>query len=327
MSQNPHDALVRAVLGQPEHARGVLRAIVPPAVASAVDWSRLTLQPGSFVDVGQVSRHTDLLYAVRWRAGGVLRLYLLFEHQSTPPTEGLMAHRLLRYMGRIWDRWRTEHPTAAALPTILPIVLYHGTAAWSEPRAFDALLDAPAAARPALGPYLVRFEYLLHDLSAISDEELRTAAGQTAVVRLMELCLKHAWAGAGLLEVLRRGMDVVREVVLAPNGLEALAQVIRYILEVAEIEEAALQELLNRGIGPETKDTVMTTAQRLIEKGRQEGRQDGRQEILLRQLRRRFGAAVDAGVEARVSKATGAEIETWSDRVLSASTLDEIFAS
>jgi len=240
-----------------------------------------------------------------------------------------MAHRLLRYMGRIWDRWRTEHPHAAALPTILPIVLYHGTAAWSEPRAFDALLDAPAAARPALGPYLVRFEYLLHDLSAISDEELRAGA-QTAVVRLMELCLKHAWAGAGLLEVLRRGMDVVREVVLAPHGLEALAQVIRYSGGRREIEEAALQELLDRGIGPETKDTVMTAAQRLIEKGIaqgiEKGRQEERQEILLRFLRKRFGAAVDMGVEGRVGKATGAEIETWIDRVLSAATLDDGFA-
>jgi hypothetical protein len=146
----------------------------------------------------------------------------------------------------------------------------------------------------------------------------------------MELCLKHAWAGAGLLEVLRRGMDVVREVVLAPNGLEALAQVIRYSGGRREIDEAALQELLDRGIGPETKDTVMTAAQRLIEKGIAQGIEkgiaQGSQGLLLRQLRRRFGAAVDASVEERIAKATGAEIETWSDRVLSASTLDEIFA-
>jgi hypothetical protein len=82
------------------------------------------------------------------------------------------------------------------------------------------------------------------------------------------------------------------------------------------------QELLDREIGSEAKDTIMTAAERYIEQGRQQGRQ----ELLLRQLRRRFGEAVDTGIEARIGKATRAEIETWSDRVLSAATLDEVFA-
>ena len=95
---------------------------------------------------------------------------------------------------------------------------------------------------------------------------------------------------------------------------------------IEEIETDALQELLDREIGPESKDPIMTIAERYIEQGRQEGRREGRQEFLLRQLRRRFGEAVDPDIEARIGKATGAEIETWSDQVLSAATLDEVFA-
>jgi len=34
----PHDALFRGLLGKPEHARGVLYAIVPAEVATAIDW-------------------------------------------------------------------------------------------------------------------------------------------------------------------------------------------------------------------------------------------------------------------------------------------------
>jgi hypothetical protein len=70
----------------------------------------------------------------------------------------------------------------------------------------------------------------------------------------------------------------------------------------------------------------MTVAQRYFEQGFALGFVQGRQEFLLHQLRRRFGAAVDMDVEERVGKATGAEIETWADRLLSAATLDEIFA-
>jgi predicted transposase/invertase (TIGR01784 family) len=136
MISNPHDLLFKAVLGRPEHARGALRAVVPPMLAQGLDWSTLTLRPGSFVDSALAHQHTDLLYSAAWHDGGEAFVYFLFEHQSTLPTDGLMAHRLFRYQGRIWDRWRADHPKTKKLPMIIPIVMYHGEAPWTEPRSF-----------------------------------------------------------------------------------------------------------------------------------------------------------------------------------------------
>jgi hypothetical protein len=65
----------------------------------------------------------------------------------------------------------------------------------------------------------------------------------------------------------------------------------------------------------------MTAGQRLIEQGRQQGMQ----EFLLRQLRHRFGNAVNAHVEQRIATASCEDIEAWSTRVLSAATLAELF--
>jgi hypothetical protein len=46
----------------------------------------------------------------------------------------------------------------------------------------------------------------------------------------------------------------------------------RYFLEVNEhVRPEALQALLEREIGPETKDTIVTAGQELIEQGRQQG--------------------------------------------------------
>jgi predicted transposase/invertase (TIGR01784 family) len=323
MIPNPHDALFKIVFGQPEHARGALRAVVPAVLGEALDWSTLTLQPGSFVDSALSYQHTDLLYSAAWRDGGEALVYLLFEHQSSPPTEGLMAERLLRYQGRIWDRWRVDHPRAKKLPMILPIVMYHGTSPWLEPRSFDALLDVPAGLRPAVDPYLVRFEYVLYDLSEISDEELRGGAMRTALAKLVAMCLKHARTRADFLQILSRWMDVAREVIRAPHGLEALAQVVRYILEVNEhVEPEELRGLLERALGPEAKETIMTAGQRLIEQGRQQGIQG----VLLRLLRQRFGDAVDAQVEQRIATASLDQVEVWTGRVLSAATLAAVIA-
>lgn len=339
MLSTPHDALFKAVFSQPDHARGMLRAIVPPVMAEALDWQVLSLRPGSFVDAALTHQHTDLLYAAKWRDGKEALVYFLFEHQSSPPTEGLMAYRLLSYQERIWARWRAEHPRARTLPMILPIVLYHGATTWLEPRSFDALLDVPAGVRPAVEPHLVRFTYLLHDLSEIPDEELRDGARWTALARLAALCLKHARTAEDIIELIDHSKAVVREVAAAPNGLQALAQVMRYILEVSEqVTPEALQALLEREIGPQAKDTIVTAGQQLIQQGLQQGleqgrqlgveqgRQQGVQELLVRLLRQRFGAQVDLQVEQRIGTASVEQVEAWSIRVLSAASLAELFA-
>ena len=318
------------MFGKPEHAQGVLRAVVPPALAEALDWSQLTLRPGSFVDLALKEQHTDLLYSATWRDGGEVLVYFLFEHLSAPPKDGLIAYRLLRYQVRIWEDWHAAHPAAKSLPMIIPIVMYHGVTSWSVPRWFDAVLDVPAGVRQEVAPYLVQFAYLLNDLSEISDDELREGAMWTALAKLVAMCFKHARTSADFLQLLARWMDVVREVVRAPHGLKALAQVLCYILEVNEhVERKALQALLERELGPEAKDAIVTVGQQLREEGRQEAREEGRrrlQDVLLGLLRQRFGDEVDAAVERRVSTASLDQIEIWTRRVLSAVTLAELLA-
>jgi hypothetical protein len=239
-----------------------------------------------------------------------------------------MGLRLLGYQVRIWERLRLDHPNAKKLPMIIPIVMYHGEKPWPEPRSFDALLDVPDGIRPTVEPYLVRFAYLLHDLSRVSDDELRDGARRTALGKLVSMCFKYARTSADFIKILSRWMDVARDVARAPNGLAALAQVMRYILEVNEhVEPEALQALLERELGPEAKDTIVTAAERYIERGRQQGRQEGLQEMLLRLLRQRFGEAVDTHVEQRIATASADQVETWFAHVLSAATLAEVFGN
>jgi len=339
---NPHDALFKAVLGDPEHARGALRSVVPVAVAEALDWPTLVRCPGSFVDPILRERHTDLLFSVAWRGGGEAFVYLLFEHQSTPDRR--MTFRLLRYLVRIWERWCTDHPDKDAIPVIVPIVLYHGTKPWSAALSFDAIFDVPDSVRPAIEPYLVRFAYLLDDLSDVPDERLRARA-MTALAKLASVCFKYARTRADLVEMLGGWADVLREVAGAAHGLEALALVMRYILLVNDhVEPEALQALLEREVGPQAKDTIVTAGERLIQQGVQQGIQQGVQQgiqqgvqqgiqqgvqqgertLLLRLLRKRFGNEVNAETERRLATASPEQINTWAERVLSAVTLTEL---
>jgi predicted transposase/invertase (TIGR01784 family) len=59
--------------------------------------------------------------------------------------------------------------------------------------------------------------------------------------------------------------------------------------------------------------------------GRREGRQEARVEILLEQLGMRFGR-LSAATRARVQSATSEQLAAWAKRVVTAPTLDEVFA-
>jgi predicted transposase/invertase (TIGR01784 family) len=329
----PHDAIFKGLLGKPEHARGVLRATVPPAVAEAIDWQTLTSVPTNFVALELGQQYTDLLFSAKWHDGSELLAYFLFEHQSAPPKlkDGPMAFRLLRYQVRIWEDWLSRNPDAPTLPVIIPVVMYHGHTAWTAPRWFGDVLAVPPEVRPAVGPYLVQFEYLLTDISEISDDKLRAHAF-TAVVKLLALCFKYARTSSDFLSILGRWMDVVGEVATAPNGLSALAQLLCYVLQVNKhVQREQLQELLTRDIGPQAQEAIVTAGQLLIEQGRQQGleqgRQQGFQELLLQLLRQRFGDQVNSVVERRVMEAPLEQVQAWTKRLLSAATLGELFES
>ncbi len=71
----------------------------------------------------------------------------------------------------------------------------------------------------------------------------------------------------------------------------------------------------------------MTTAQELIREGErigeQRGAQRGRADMLLRQMERRFGSVASVTVE-RVRAASITHLDGWADRILTASSLEEV---
>ena len=58
--------------------------------------------------------------------------------------------------------------------------------------------------------------------------------------------------------------------------------------------------------------------------GQQEGRLEGQLKTLVRQLARRFGT-LDKATEARLQGATQGELDRWTDSILTARTLEEVF--
>ena len=320
MPTSPHDGLFKATFSQVEHAAGELRAILPAALAARLDFSTLTLCPGSFIDEAFSWRHTDLLFTALF-AGRPALVYLLFEHQST--VDARMPLRMLQYEIRIWEAHLAKHPDAAKLPVILPIVLHHGDGGWRAAVAFEELLDIEPELLAEIGAFLPRFQFVLDDLGTTSDDAIRARA-MSALGRFVLWCLKHA-RRQGLFEhELGRWSDVVREAWNAPDGGAAIRMIFRYIFEVDDrLTVDELKRLATTTIGEDVEEEIVTLADRLREEGRQKGERTGERKVLLKQLTLRFGQLPDAAL-ARVNAAGVEQLEAWAERVLTALTLAEV---
>jgi hypothetical protein len=77
-------------------------------------------------------------------------------------------------------------------------------------------------------------------------------------------------------------------------------------------------------IGPEVEEVYMSTADMLRAEGEAKGVGKGTARTLVRLLTRKFATVPDE-VRARIDTASLEQLDTWSERVLDAETLDEVF--
>ena len=120
---HPHDRLFRAVFTDAGEAAGLLQGVLSGELREKVHWNSLKLLDGTFLDEALRESESDLLFEAEYGdEEDQLRLYLLFEHQSTP--DPWMRFRLLKYCCRIWEAERRDEPGRTELRPIVPLVFY-----------------------------------------------------------------------------------------------------------------------------------------------------------------------------------------------------------
>jgi hypothetical protein len=219
-----------------------------------------------------------------------------------------------------------ERPERKKLPPIVPVLLQQPDGR-SEPvvTVFEELIEAPAEMLTLLRPYVPSFETLVDDVGRLSSEEIRSRE-LTAQVQVMIFLLKRGRVSPSLLEDLE---DWREELLAAGVDALGLGPVVSYILRIRQEPTEAIQSFFEK-LGPLGEEAFVTAAQQLKEQGKAEGRAEGRAEgqagLLVKQLRIRFGSVPEATVD-RVHRATAAEVELWAERVLTAESLEDVFAA
>lgn len=323
MTKFPHDALFKSVFQQPENAAAELQHVLPAEHVSAIDWSTLKLEPGSFVDEKLADQHSDLLFSVTARASGErVLVYLLFEHQST--SEPKMALRLLSYMVSIWERFADEDRTSP-LPLIVPAVLSQVAGGWKAATRFSGLFSSNLGS--LADAVLPDFRYAVDDLHRTDDADLRCRA-VASQARLALWLMRDARDSALLLRRLVDWASELEALARMPGGERALAPLLVYVANVSPDLHLEQFRAILKGRAPAAESITMTIAEQLRAegevRGQAKGRTEGKAEALLMILHSR-ALPVPEAARHRIESCTDVStLDLWLSRAVTVETVEAL---
>ncbi len=259
----PHDGAFREFFSRRDVATSFLQENLPFSIAQHLDYDTLIISKDTFIDKHLVRSHSDLLYQINYKTHPLM-LYLLFEHKSFQDKQ--TAFQILKYMIRIWELYQKQNETGGTLPAILPLVIYHGKSKWEIDNRFRSLFDIPKE----LNPYVPDFEYLVHDISHLPDEEIKGSV----LLKMILMTFKYIYTP----ELNHRVKDIFAmydELSSKTEALEYVEVLARYIAAQSEIiTPKVFQDALPKNIN-QRGDFMATLLQRWTQEAKQEGIQEG----------------------------------------------------
>jgi predicted transposase/invertase (TIGR01784 family) len=317
-----HDLSYRLFFSHQLMIQDLLREIVGERWVERIDLDSGEEVSGSFVSSKYENRESDVIWKFRRKDGEEpVFVYVLMEFQSRPDPS--MPVRLMTYVGLFYQSLMKSQAAAGwkKLPLVIPVVVYNGPEPWNVATDLGSLIGD---LDPSAEIYRPQLRYLLVDESKYPREELAELDSPVAELFCIEKSRDWREVEASfhrLQETIPPGEDSLRRAFgtwLTKVILPRLGRPPEETSDVPTLEKGATMLL----------DSIDRWTRETREEGRQEGLQKGRQEgeawVLLRQLRLKFGPLAPE-VEERVRSTDADRLLEWSDRVLTAERLQDVF--
>ena len=255
-----NDGFFKAIFSQPEHATAFFKSHLPAGISARIEWSSLSVLPGSFIKSSLQQLHSDLLFSVRMGDRETL-LYLLFEHQSSPDPS--MPLRLMAYLTEILIQHQKSQ--GLPLPPVIPFVFHQGPDAWNVSTSFEDLFELPEDVAADLLPYLPKFHHLLLDLTRHDPAQAEDDVRLRVVLQLMKLARQRE---------LLRFFQWLTSISASDLPDNLLSLMLLYALH-ADSDLDAKKIFHTLSTNPELEKNTMSVAEKLKAEGRVEGRVEG----------------------------------------------------
>ena len=289
-----------------------------PKIATGIDFTRMVVEPDSFITPGFSELETDVLLRAPFQVGTTraseVQVYLLVEHQSEP--EEHAEFRVCRYVMQIYDKqeklWLQMHANTRDLRfhPVMPIVFYSGTRTWREIKKMQHLVHHGALFGdmiPSIQPAFVN----LHEAPARS---LQTKVGTFGWVLwlIQQKHRKEAEIRDVLGQVVAR-IDPLHEQNPARwRHLLWFAHALVYHARVGEERQQAA-DFIRLTVNKTTQPEVAAMGKTIFDVVKEEGALDAKRQTLLRLLHLKFKNVPEA-IEAEIQATPDIQqLDLWLD--------------
>ncbi|MEM9558287.1 MAG: Rpn family recombination-promoting nuclease/putative transposase [Acidobacteriota bacterium] len=339
-----HDRARRLLFAHRDVVEDLLRHHVQETWIEELDLTTLRREPEISISEPLDARESDIVWSVHWRER-YLYVLILLEFQSS--VDRWLALRQLVYVALFYQKLvQAGRLEDGKLPPVFPIVIYNGKPRWTAPLDLrDLVAEAPgelARYQPTLRYFLVDELRMAVDLnhgrellSAIA--ALERSEDRRELVTIVDRL--STWLDSRASASERRAFAAWLSRVLLPRHNEhddgSIEELLEFRSMLAETVERWRREDRAKELQIERKDRQLARRQRLIEQKEEliertkteaaDARRQGEIEVLRRQFTRKFGALDDATIQ-RLEDADDETLLRWSERLLAAASLDEVFA-
>jgi predicted transposase/invertase (TIGR01784 family) len=325
-----HDLSYRLFFAHRRMIRDLLREIVGEQWVERIDLDSGERVNASFVSPRHENREGDVIWKFRRQDGGEpVYVYILLEFQSRPDLS--MPVRLMGYESLFYQSLLAGQPAVGwrKLPLVIPVVVYNGSEPWNVATDLGSLIGE---LDPSAEVYRPQLRYRLVDESAYAPEDL--AALDSPVADLFRIEKSRDWTEVrASVQRLHQSLGPTEDALRQAFGTWLKKMVLpRLGIPQEEISNAETLEEVDTMLAESIDRWNRELREKALQEGRQEGLQEGRQEgrqeegarIVRQLLRLKFGP-LDTATEERVRSADAERLVQWSERILTAERLGDVF--
>ncbi len=281
---NPHDRFFRSVFSEKEVALGYLTTFLPDTILSELDLSSLELENNSYINETLQEHFSDIVYRAQFKQNkekksqkkqNAIWLSFLFEHKSYPVE--FIYLQLLQYIISVWIHL-TKQKTQLRL--VIPIVVYHGKEEWKL-RKMEDYFYLP---NKHFKQFLPIFDYILTDLSAISDARISQIRQNVKLFNTL-MALKHSRNLRFVLDNLEIILANAEEYLEKQGGLNFFRTVIVYLSSTTNPKKSEFLKSV-RQLNPKLKKNIMTLYEQFVQEGIQKGKIETLRQTTIRMIKK-----------------------------------------
>ncbi len=257
-----HDAFIRTIMADKNIARDYFQSYLPDFVTDRLDFSTLEQSPDSYISRELQKTMSDIVYVCcKKGSADAVKISLLIEHKSY-----IDKNTPIQIGSYIFSGLQKQIANQEKLTMIIPILLYHGRNKWK----YQKLQSLFENLDEDWKIFLPDFDYVYNNLGEISDETVESLHNKFLAASI--LALKHSFDKIWL-------EDNALKILLALEGADGNLQsgLIVYLFKRSGLEEKGIREIIE-ALPTTLRDTVMSTADMFIEKGKKIGFEKGVEE-------------------------------------------------